>query len=198
MALPKSGLITAAMINVELKRAASAAFSLGGAAERKLANVLTGPISFADFYGKSSIIKNIVLSTSLTGTAGNISRFTIKTVNNNGFTSDPTDYPVTGLEMLANRSGFRRAAFYLELTFSDTKELDRLYNAWQANKVDVILTSSAGITYAINLANCSSVKTPSAKTIRFRAQSASSRGAARFFYNTVQSTYDMDVKIDYK
>lgn len=59
MALPKSGLITAAMINVELKRAASAAFSLGGSEERKLAKVLSGPISFADFYGKSSIVTGV-------------------------------------------------------------------------------------------------------------------------------------------
>ncbi|MGX0136354.1 hypothetical protein [Cupriavidus metallidurans] len=54
MALPSSGPLTAAMINVELGRAADAPFSLNGAEERGLAGKLAGAISFADFYGKSN------------------------------------------------------------------------------------------------------------------------------------------------
>lgn len=54
MALPSSGTITAAMVNVELGRAAGAAFSINGAEERALAGKPTGAISFSDFYGKSS------------------------------------------------------------------------------------------------------------------------------------------------
>ncbi|QOV06127.1 hypothetical protein CPT_Pasto_053 [Rhizobium phage Pasto] len=56
MALPTSGPMTAAMINAELGRAANAAFSLNGAAERALAGVSSGAISMASFYGKSSEI----------------------------------------------------------------------------------------------------------------------------------------------
>lgn len=56
MALPSSGSMTAAMINAELGRAANAAFSLNGAAERVLAGVSSGAISMASFYGKSSEI----------------------------------------------------------------------------------------------------------------------------------------------
>lgn len=54
MTLPSSGLITAAMINTELNRAASAPFSLNDAAVRALAQKLTGAISFADLHGKSN------------------------------------------------------------------------------------------------------------------------------------------------
>lgn len=54
MALPSSGQITSSMINVELGRAANAPFSLTGAAERALAGIPSGPISFQSFWGKSS------------------------------------------------------------------------------------------------------------------------------------------------
>jgi len=54
MTLPTSGAITASMINVELGRAANAAFSLNDTAVRALAGKPTGGISFNDFYGKSS------------------------------------------------------------------------------------------------------------------------------------------------
>lgn len=56
MALPTSGVITAAMINKELGRAENATFSLNDAAVRALASKPSGAISFADFYGKSSEI----------------------------------------------------------------------------------------------------------------------------------------------
>ncbi len=54
MALPSSGVMTAQMINVELKRAGTAPFNIGGAEERKLAGKPSGAIQFSDFYGKSS------------------------------------------------------------------------------------------------------------------------------------------------
>lgn len=54
MTLPASGTITAAMINVELGRASTAAFNIGGSAERALAGVASGPISFNDFHGKTA------------------------------------------------------------------------------------------------------------------------------------------------
>lgn len=53
MTLPTSGPMTAAMINVELGRAANAPFSINGADERALAEKLSGPIAFSDFYGKT-------------------------------------------------------------------------------------------------------------------------------------------------
>jgi hypothetical protein len=56
MALPSSGSITAAQINTELGRAANAAFSMNGPAERALAAKASGAISFSDFLGKSSEI----------------------------------------------------------------------------------------------------------------------------------------------
>lgn len=55
MALPLSGPISASMINVELGRASNAPFDINGAAERALAGVPSGPISFSNFYGKSSV-----------------------------------------------------------------------------------------------------------------------------------------------
>ena len=51
MTLPESGLITAAMINEELLRSSNAPFSINGTDERKLAEVLSGPIRMSDFYG---------------------------------------------------------------------------------------------------------------------------------------------------
>ncbi len=54
MTLPGSGAMAAALINVELGRASTAPFDINGAAERALAGVPTGAISFADFYGKSA------------------------------------------------------------------------------------------------------------------------------------------------
>lgn len=55
MTLPAPGVpMTAAMINVELGRAATAPFSMNDAAVRALAGKPTGPISMIDFYGKSA------------------------------------------------------------------------------------------------------------------------------------------------
>lgn len=53
MSLPTTGSISAAQINVELKRASGAPFSINGGPERALAGKPSGPISFADFRGKS-------------------------------------------------------------------------------------------------------------------------------------------------
>lgn len=64
MALPSSGSISAANINVELGRTSTDPLSLGGATERALAGIASGPISFDSFHGKSSKIeKDIVGST---------------------------------------------------------------------------------------------------------------------------------------
>lgn len=60
MALPSSGIITAAMINQELGRAANAPFSLNDAAVRALAGKASGAISFADLRGKSSEIVKVI------------------------------------------------------------------------------------------------------------------------------------------
>lgn len=63
MALPSSGIITAAMINTELGRAANAPFNLNDAAVRALAAKPSGAISFSDFYGKASeIVKTVTAS----------------------------------------------------------------------------------------------------------------------------------------
>jgi len=53
MTLPTSGPISASMINAELGRDSNARFHLNGADERALAEVPTGLVTFADFYGKS-------------------------------------------------------------------------------------------------------------------------------------------------
>lgn len=60
MALPLTGAITAMMINLELGRASNAAFNLNDAAVRALAGKPTGAISYADFYGKSSVITVVI------------------------------------------------------------------------------------------------------------------------------------------
>lgn len=53
MTLPTSGPISASMINAELGRDSNARFHINGADERALAEVPTGLVTFADFYGKS-------------------------------------------------------------------------------------------------------------------------------------------------
>jgi len=55
MTLPSSGTITAAQINAELGRTATAYFNMGGSAERALAGRPSGQISFSNFYGKSNL-----------------------------------------------------------------------------------------------------------------------------------------------
>lgn len=57
MTLPSSGTLQASDINVELGRAWNHFFDVNGAAERNLAGKPSGAISFADFYGKSNIIR---------------------------------------------------------------------------------------------------------------------------------------------
>lgn len=52
--MPISSTPTASEINVELGRAATDPFSIDGAEERALAQVPSGPITFADFIGKSA------------------------------------------------------------------------------------------------------------------------------------------------
>ena len=54
MTLQASGEIDIEDINVELGRAAGAAFSFDGAEERALAGVPSGQISLSDFYGKQN------------------------------------------------------------------------------------------------------------------------------------------------
>jgi hypothetical protein len=60
MALQLTGPISASDINLELGKAATAAFSLGGPDERDLAGVSSGPIGFSDFYGRSLGITAII------------------------------------------------------------------------------------------------------------------------------------------
>lgn len=65
MALPATGTITAAMVNVELGRASNAPFSLNDPAVRALAGKTSGAISFADLRGKSAV--TIVVTITPTG-----------------------------------------------------------------------------------------------------------------------------------
>lgn len=62
MALPATGTITAAMVNVELGRAATAPFSLNDSAVRTLAGKPSGAISFADLRGKSAVTVVVTIS----------------------------------------------------------------------------------------------------------------------------------------
>lgn len=62
MALSGTGPISASQINVELGRAATATFSIGGASERNLAGVPSGALSFGTFRGKSSVIVRTITS----------------------------------------------------------------------------------------------------------------------------------------
>lgn len=54
MTLPASPPIKASDINIELGRAGNAAFDINGSAERTLAGVPSGAISFSDFLGKAA------------------------------------------------------------------------------------------------------------------------------------------------
>lgn len=71
MTLPSSGPMSAAMINTELGRSATAPFSMNGAAERALAERPSGSIAMSDFYGKSDAL----LKTTIT-IGRNVSSFT--------------------------------------------------------------------------------------------------------------------------
>lgn len=57
MTLPSTGVISASMVNVELRRAAGAAFSMNAGPERTLANKPSGVIRFSDFRGKTHIVR---------------------------------------------------------------------------------------------------------------------------------------------
>lgn len=57
--LPATGQISAGQINEELGRPYASEFNIGGAAERTLAGVPTGEISFSDFHGKASGTNNL-------------------------------------------------------------------------------------------------------------------------------------------
>jgi uncharacterized delta-60 repeat protein len=78
MALPTSGALTAAMINVELCRPSTVTFSMNGSDERALAGKPTGIIAFNDFYGKSfSSYTGTLDSTFITGTGFSWSPFDV-------------------------------------------------------------------------------------------------------------------------
>lgn len=60
MTLPSTGSLAASQINVELRRAETAPFSLDGALERFLSQRTTGQIAFSDFRGKTyELIRNL-------------------------------------------------------------------------------------------------------------------------------------------
>jgi len=72
---PISSQPSASEINVELGRAANAPFSINGAAERALAQVPSGQISFSDFIGKSALTpyeKYLQYLTNVVGATGQI------------------------------------------------------------------------------------------------------------------------------
>lgn len=57
MALPSSGSISLSQVNVELKKSATAAISMGDSAVRALAKKTSGAISMSDLRGKSAEVK---------------------------------------------------------------------------------------------------------------------------------------------
>lgn len=73
MTLPSTGPLSASQINVELGRASNAALSLGGSAERGLAGVASGAISFANLRGKANFTASIPTSASKTANTATIS-----------------------------------------------------------------------------------------------------------------------------
>jgi len=111
MTLPASGPLLASMINVELGRNANDYFHLNGAAERALAQVPTGQVDFADFYGKSRgfptpdtdyptnavILKKVAVPAP---TVRNITSFTFE--SDGVITVDGTSTPVMPLKWYQN------------------------------------------------------------------------------------------------
>lgn len=56
MALPSGTTISADQINIQLGRAGATTMDIGGTAERNIARVLSGQISYSDFWGKPTSI----------------------------------------------------------------------------------------------------------------------------------------------
>jgi hypothetical protein len=111
MTLPASFPLSVSQINVELGRPAGAAFNITGAAERALAGVPSGPISFSDFLGKTnsggSAASVLLLSSGVdinSGTANGVSfgdadagRRIVVVIHSDGDGSDYTGITIGGV-----------------------------------------------------------------------------------------------------
>jgi hypothetical protein len=109
MTLQASGPISLADINVELGQASNTRISLNGTLARNLADIPSGPISLADFYGKANYDASVmVLASTLSASSNEGSAATIiwgsqitRTVGGTGTASDIissgalSDYNVT-------------------------------------------------------------------------------------------------------
>ena len=96
MALQNSGAISARDINLELEKSASALFNLGGVAERELAGVASGPISFANFYGKSKPTGSITAGATF-GNEGWFSALLIGSITTPTINIGGTDWDITAI-----------------------------------------------------------------------------------------------------
>ncbi len=72
MALPSSGALSLSMVNIELKKSASAAISMNDADVRKLFGKASGVISLSDGYGKANALFTITASGIYSSTSGGI------------------------------------------------------------------------------------------------------------------------------
>lgn len=112
MALPASGLITAAMINQELGRASNAALSLNDPAVRALAGKPSGAISFSDFHGKSSEIVVTVSSNLISAATNMVSLF------------GSADWASATNKRLVINSGVRVRRLYITTAFGGTLTIE--------------------------------------------------------------------------
>lgn len=129
MTLPSSGPLAASDINIELGRAGTARFNIGGPQERALAKVPSGPIAFSDFYGKSWLFITTMVS-GFNNVFGNVYGY-------RNFQGDPSlnvgslaETEISGLP----------GSFWATLSLSEPQFVD--------NFIEVRIYSPAGTSYA--------------------------------------------------
>lgn len=160
MALQTSGPISASDINIELGKLGTDFFDINSTEVRDLAGVPSGPISFSDFYGKSSFSFSTELSMRITY----VSRFGVN-YGNAIATSSSGEFKTYALALAPSGSTPHLSG---GMSLTSAAYAAAYVSAWNSGKISFTLKGSRW-NYTFNQKNLGDLKqrSPTSQTVTF-------------------------------